>query len=248
MESSNNIQWEKIDCPVCGSTHFDPLFEKKGEPFVRCQNCGLMLINPRPVYDHVINTYDDDYSDFYIKKANKKMARFKRWAKSVQKLGARKGRWLDIGCSAGFVVKVAQGLGYDAYGVDVESHGIEFAQSTLGLKNVSQGMLEDKNYPAGFFDVISIYDVIEHVPDLNKFVAEISRILVKGGILDIRTPDEGHWRTPKDRATWNAIIPSEHLYYFNRKTLAMLLNKHGLKVVKQGFNFKPTLKTYAAHM
>ena len=243
----DNTQWEEIDCPVCGGNRFTPLFEKNGEPCVRCQDCSLMLINPRPLYDHVIETYDDDYSDFYINKQDKKIARFNRWARTVQNLGVSTGRWLDIGCSAGFVVKVAQDLGYDAYGVDVESHGIEFARNTLGLENVSQGMLEDQNYPADFFDVISIYDVIEHVPNLNKFVAEMARILKKGGIIDIRTPDEGHWRVPKKRIDWNAVIPSEHLYYFNSKTLIMLLHKHGLKMVKHKFNFKPTLKMYFSY-
>ena len=244
---SGSKKWEEINCPVCGGSRFDPLFEKNGEPFVRCHECDLMMINPRPLYDHVIETYDDSYSDFYIKKGNKKIARFNRWAKTVQALGAKTGRWLDIGCSAGFVVKVAQDLGYDAYGVDVESHGIDFARNTLGLKNVSQGMLEDQNYPDEFFDVISIYDVIEHVPDLNKFVTEISRILTKEGVLDIRTPDEGHWAVPKDRSKWNAVIPSEHLYYFNSKTLTMLLQQHGLKMIKHKFNFKPTLKMYFSY-
>lgn len=247
MFETDNKRWEEIDCPVCEGSHFIPLFEKNGEPFVRCRECDLMMINPRPIYDHVIETYDDSYSDFYINKQDKKIARFKRWAGTVQNLGARTGQWLDIGCSAGFVVKVAQDLGYDAYGVDVESHGIEFARKTLGLENVRQGMLEDQNYPSGFFDVISIYDVIEHVPDLNKFVAEISRILSKEGILDIRTPDEGHWAVPKNRINWNAVQPSEHLYYFNSKTLTMLLQKYGLKVVKHKFNFKPTLKMYFSH-
>ena len=237
-------KWETLDCPVCEGKSFTKLFEKQGEPFARCNGCGLVMINPRPVYSEVIKTYDHDYSEFYIKKAVKKIQRAKRWAKAVQKTGVKEGRWLDVGCSAGLIVKAVEELGYDAYGVDVEKHGIEFAQSELGLKNVSHGMLEEQKYPDKYFNVISAYDVIEHVPDLNSFVSELARILAPGGVIDIRTPDVGHWAVPRRLETWNAIQPSEHLYYLDKKTLPLLFSKYNLKLIKHIFNFKPTIKMY----
>ena len=78
-------------------------------------------------------------------------------------------------------------------------------------------------------------------------MAEISRLLAPRGIVEIRTPDAGHWRVPAQQETWEAILPSEHLYYFNRRTLGQLLEKHGLEIIRQRPSLKPGLKIYAAH-
>ncbi len=245
---NEQTRWEKIDCPVCDSTDFNHLFEKGGEPFVRCAGCGLMMINPRPVYDeHVINTYDEDYSRFYLAKARKKVRRFTRWVRRVQRFGKRGGRWLDVGCSAGFVLEAAMRRGFEVHGIDVEAHGVRAARERLGIDTVQQGFLEQAGYPDGYFDVISMYDVIEHIPTINDFLAELKRILAPDGLIDISTPDVGHWRVPRDLRSWAAVIPSEHLYNFDYHTLRRLLARHGLKVVKRRFNLKPGLKVYATH-
>jgi len=241
---TEDTTWETIDCPICNGNRFTKLFKKHGEPFVRCNYCSLVIINPRPVYDDVIDTYDEDYSTGYIKKADKKIQRAKRWTKAVQKYGVKKGRWLDVGCSAGFIIKAVEELGFEGHGVDVEKHGVEFAKNNLGLKNIYHGILEEQKYPNGYFDVISAYDVIEHVPDLNSFIAELKRILSPDGVIDIRTPDIGHWAVPKKLKNWNAILPSEHLYYFDKRTLPLAFARHDLKLIKHMFNFKPTLKMY----
>lgn len=239
-------RWETIPCPVCAGTHFTALFKVQEEPFVRCQGCGLILINPRPLYAQVLETYDADYSQGYVNKAPSKRRRAARHIRRIGKY-VRGGRWLDVGCSAGFIVEAARKAGYEAHGVDVEEWGVRYAREELGLANVVAGLLEDQHYPDGHFDVITAYEVIEHVPDLNGFVAELARLLAPGGVIEIRTPDVGHWRTPKPLETWEAILPSEHLYYFSHATLAKLLEKHGLTVCKRGFNLKPGIKVLVRH-
>ena len=75
---------ETIDCPVCTGHSFSPLFTKQAESFVSCDGCGLMLINPRPEMQQVEQTYDSDYSDHYIKKAEKKLKRCRQWVARVK--------------------------------------------------------------------------------------------------------------------------------------------------------------------
>lgn len=152
-----------------------------------------------------------------------------------------------MGCSAGFIVEAARNAGFDAYGVDIEAWGIQFAKEQLGLDHMYQGALEEQRFPDGHFDIITAYEIIEHVPNLDRFVGELKRILAPDGILEIRTPDVGHWRTPRKLETWDAILPSEHLYYFDRRTLPRLLEKHGLAVLKRGLNLKPGLRLYVGH-
>lgn len=246
IESRHIHHWEDIPCPVCDGQQFTELFRKHGEPFVQCNDCGLILINPRPIHAEVLETYDADYSKGYVAKAASKRRRSARW---VGRMRARvpAGRWLDVGCSAGFIVEAARNAGYDAWGVDVEAWGVGYARDTLGLANVRVGALEAQGFAAGSFDVISAYEVIEHVPDLNAFLAELKRLLAPNGVIVLHTPDVGHWRRPKDLASWEAIIPSEHLYYFSRATLARLVEKHGLSVAHWGFTLKPGLRATLRH-
>ena len=236
--------WDLIACPVCAGTTFRHLFDKAGEPFVRCVACELTLINPRPPFDRIREHYDAAYSAGYTRKAEAKIIRAR---KRVARIGRAGGRWLDVGCSAGFVVKAATEAGFEAFGVDIEADGIAYGRDTLGLSRLACGVLEEQHYPDAHFDVISAYDVIEHVPDLNRFVAELARILAPDGVLDIGTPDIGHWRVPRTLSRWNELKPSEHLYYFNRKTLGRLLAAHGLRIVRKRLALKPGLKVLVAH-
>ncbi len=236
-----------IDCPVCAGQSFSHLFTKQDEAFVRCGVCQLMLINPRPDPGQVQNTYDSDYSDHYIKKAEKKLTRCAKWVKRVQKQFKPKGKWLDVGCSAGFVVAAAKQAGFNAFGVEIEKGAVRYAKTELKLENVVAGVLEDQGYPSAYFDVISLYDVIEHVPDLNKVVKELKRILAPGGVVEIRTPDLGHWLTPKDLSSWKEVKPSEHLYYFDASTLSRVFANHGLKVASRRLMFKPALDVFFVH-
>jgi len=231
-------------CPVCGGGDFTRLFEQAGESFVRCVNCTLMLINPPPSLDDTAATYDAHYSDGYIRKADKKLKRCRGWVRRVQRRFAAGGRWLDVGCSAGFVVRAAADAGYDAHGVELEPAAVRYGREQLGLTTLSCGTLEAQNYPDASFDVISMYDVIEHVPDLNQLVAELHRLLRDRGIIEIRTPNVAHWRNPADLSTWKEVKPSEHLYYFDARTLERLFHKHGFVLAHKRFMVKPALDMF----
>ena len=235
---------DKIDCPVCGNDSFSHLFTKQDEPFVRCNKCHLILINPRPDFAQVVDTYDSAYSEHYIKKGDKKLKRCARWVRRLQRRFGQRGRWRDVGCSAGFVVAAAQRAGFDAYGVELEAGAVEYARRSLGLEQVKEGTLEQQAYPSEYFDVISLYDVIEHVPDLNALVSELKRIIKPGGIVEIRTPDVAHWQTPDDLSTWKEVKPSEHLYYFSAPTLEQLFLNNGLVLLKRRLMFKPALDMF----
>lgn len=242
----SSTDWQHLSCPVCEGSSFTQLFEKDGEPFVRCNRCTLVMINPRPIYADIIHTYTHGYSAGYIDKQDKKIRRARRMVRRLTKYVPH-GRWLDIGCSAGFTLHVARVAGFDPYGVEVDPLGVKYAKEVFGLKNISVGSFEEQNFPDGFFDVITIVEVIEHVPDLNHFCRELKRTLSRTGIIYLTTPDVAHWRTPKPLHRWEAILPSQHLYYFSKATLQWLLEKHGLKIVKKRFNLKPGLQVVVTH-
>lgn len=238
--------WDKIACPICSGTAFTDLFTKQQEPFVECQQCSLTMINPRPVYASILKGYTEEYSQWYIDKQDKKIRRAKRRVQKMKRLKPD-GRWLDIGCSAGFICSVAKAAGYETYGIEIDPLGVKHAREELGLENIFQGTFEEHRFDDNFFDVITLYDVIEHVQDLNEIVKELKRVLSKNGVIEIWTPDIGHWRVPGALIEWDAIKPSEHLYYFNKNTLSMILRKHGLKIKSRRFSLKPGLKVFVTH-
>jgi len=238
--------WDKITCPICDGIAFTNLFTKDEEPFVECQQCSLTMINPRPRYANILKGYTEGYSQSYINKKAKKIRRAKRRIRKMKKIKPE-GRWLDIGCSAGFILSVANSANYETYGIEIDPLGVKHAREVFELDNIFQGTFEDHHFDDGFFDIITLYDVIEHVQDLNEIVKELKRILGKKGVIEIWTPDIGHWRVPKTLIEWEAIKPSEHLYYFNKKTLSMILNKYGLKIIKKRFSLKPGLQVFVTH-
>ena len=237
-----------IDCPVCDGTAFESLFTKDGQRFVRCPGCGLVLINPRPFLAELGAVYDARYSAGYIRKAPQKLERaHQRVGKLVRRYSLQGGRWLDVGCSAGFLVAAARAAGFDAIGLDVEAAAIDYGRQQLGLDGLQCSPLVDAALPAASFDVITIYDVIEHVPDLNAVVAEMKRLLTPDGILHVRTPDVGHWTRPRNLARWHEVKPSRHLYYFDKRTLPRLLARHGLALRASHFMWKSALSMVFVH-
>jgi ubiquinone/menaquinone biosynthesis C-methylase UbiE len=238
--------WDKIACPICDGTAFNDLFTKNEESFVECQQCSLTMINPRPVYANILKGYTENYSQSYINKKDKKIRRAKRRVRKMKKI-IPEGRWLDIGCSAGFILSIAKAANYEIYGIEIDPLGVKHAREILGLDNIFQGTFEEHQFDENFFGIITMYDVIEHVQDLNKIVRELKRILSENGVIEIWTPDIGHWRVPKALIEWEAIKPSEHLYYFDINTLSMLLRKHGLKIIKKRLSLKPGLQVFVTH-
>lgn len=239
--------WSSIDCPVCGGRRFAKLFDKQGQDFVRCQGCSLVLINPRPPLDDIRAVYEQSYSDRYVVKRDSKMRRARRRVAQMRRRMPG-GRWLDVGCSAGFVLRAAADAGYEVAGVDLDPTGIAHARDELGLTDLHCGALESAGFASGRFDVITLYDVIEHLPDLRATLAELRRVLSRTGVMEIWTPDLDHWRRPKPLESWRSVVPYKHLYYFTQATLTRLLIDARLRVVACPRSLlKPGLRVYVQH-
>ena len=244
----DGIEQRMENCPVCHSDSLYKLFSLREEQFVRCENCGLVHINPKPDSRVIKSTYSNGYSNSYEKKADKKLKRACRYVKRLRSKIKKEGRWLDVGCSAGFVVKASQEEGFESYGIDIDPDGIGYAKNRLNLKNVKLTTIENCGFEAASFDVISAYDVIEHVENLHTFTAQLKRLLAPGGFIDLITPNLNHWTVPNDLKKWKEIKPSEHLYYFDKRNLQSLLKNHDLKVLQTRFTLKATLKVLVTHL
>ncbi len=200
---------------------------------VKCKQCGLVYTNPRVKPEELDRLYPPTmFWDEETGKIRKKSPR--RWHNQlslVQKFKTS-GRFLDIGCANGFLVKEAQEAGFEAYGVELSERAVQYAREVLGLAHVLQGNVEDISFSSDFFDVITMFDVLEHVPSPRRTLTELARILRPGGILIAQLPSVDSLGFRLFGPLWCCTQPAAHLTYFSRRTLTMMMKKTGLTILE----------------
>lgn len=211
---------------------------------LRCGECGLVYMDERMRPQDLIAFYDQmgDIYDFYRYDEHSAIA---DKADIVAKYtGTARGRFLDIGCARGDLLKELRDKGFDCYGVEISRGAVEIGRQAHSL-NLYAGTLEEAHYPDGFFDWVSAGDVIEHLQDPAEMISEIARILAPGGRVIIEVPSEatifrnvaraihrlsgGRVRGPLDK-----LYNPFHLSYFSPKSMRRALENAGLSVVDMG--------------
>jgi len=242
---------EFVNCPLCGANDFILYLKVPVRPdqqghfhsdvwdLVRCNQCGLIYINPRPdanaldVVYSFSNSVDRDFiQDWFIDGA---FLHKKHWQRYIDILAkyCPKGTILDIGCGAGTFLTNARERGYTVFGQEVAPFFIDFCRNQHGLK-IYEGAVEKLGLPTNSFDVVTLFDVIEHVPEPNILIEQCRQLLRPGGIIMIGTHDIGNWMAHRYGTRWRHLLPIGHLTYFTRGTLTQLLCQNGFKVLQSG--------------
>jgi len=150
---------------------------------------------------------------------------------SLQK-GNKGGRLLDIGCSTGlFLNKLQQSKLWEVWGVETSEYSVKIAREQYHL-NVFHGELSEGNFQNGFFDVVTLWDVLEHLPDPISTLSEVSRITKPHSFLVLRVPNFDSLDAKLFRSTWEGIDLPRHYYVFSRNNINWLLNRNGYEVNK----------------
>lgn len=142
-------------------------------------------------------------------------------------------RVLDVGCAFGYFLKLCDEYGLETYGLDISEYALEKAKTItkakLYLHDVNDGLRIFQNE---FFDLITMFDVIEHVENPYTFLIESRRVLKSGGKLIITTPNLNaitrFWKKDK----WYGYIDDSHLYLFTPTSLRSLVERAGFKTMK----------------
>ena len=235
-----NKHLENILCYLCGSNSYQELLIKNNYHIVKCNRCGLVFVNPQPTSELTDKIYNENYfaggNQFgyqginYLSKENEKWFKFvpTKALNKIEKIVSQKGRLLDIGCAVGYALEVARDKGWEIYGVEISRYASKIAEKKLGITIVPK--LEETIFPSRYFDVITTFEILEHIHNPDQFIATISKLLNKDGILCISTPNLDHANTLKNFKDWPYLTPPEHLFYFNKETISKLLNKYGFTV------------------
>jgi 2-polyprenyl-3-methyl-5-hydroxy-6-metoxy-1,4-benzoquinol methylase len=137
------------------------------------------------------------------------------------------GRLLDIGCGIGFFLDEAKKRGWAVYGT-------EYSERLIGLLRekgitIHEGQLNSENYEEGFFDVVTSFEVIEHINNPTSEVTEINKLIRKGGLVYLTTPNFNSLLRRKLKIKYNVINYPEHLSYYTPSTIARLFTSNGFK-------------------
>ncbi len=251
---------EDINCNICDlDDHI--LVCQVGDPLaivvckfnlVKCKNCGLIYLNPRPPQNEIHKYYPKSYYAHAPRRTKRKLkeiigAHVIRgrsanvsildkllfyWLKNrIQYLSVKPvGRFLDIGCGMGSLVKRMQEIGWESYGIEISANAVRIAQN-YDL-NVYLGDLTQQNFASDFFDLINMNNVLEHVHSPLRVLMEVSRILKDNGRFYCSVPNFGCFQSQNFGKYWRALDVPRHLYFFTPDTLKYLFEKASLRILK----------------
>ncbi len=219
-------------CSLCRSAHAKTLVRAKRRTVVECLDCGLRALSPMPSLDELIVINDETVHPFfnaYLEDEDSYRSYFARKLDDLQRYKAA-GRLLDVGCGAGLFLDAARERDYDVVGVDLSPVPVAYARDTLGLE-VAMGSLYDYHAANGAFDVVTIFQTIEHDPDPAMLSAELFRILAPGGMLMVTTPAADGFVARVMGKRWFGYRNVEHVSFFTRESLRYALEHAGFELV-----------------
>jgi 2-polyprenyl-3-methyl-5-hydroxy-6-metoxy-1,4-benzoquinol methylase len=240
--------YETVPCNMCGSTTYRTIYpalersaadlevqfksssdEALRDPLVACTSCGLQFVNPRLRQEVILAGYREGTDETFVSQAPARERTFAKALDMIERWAPQRGRLLDIGTAGGSFLHVAQKRGWQVDGCEPNTWLCQWGKQHYGI-DIKPGTLFDQQYPENAFDVVTVWDVLEHTHDPNGFLSECQRVLKPGGILVVNVPDIGSWLARVMGRRWLMLLTT-HLYYFTRQTLGALLERVGFGVV-----------------
>jgi len=232
-------------CLLCGSAERRLRFRQGPHSVLDCSTCGLTYVSPRresaallrEVYDAQYwrspRPRERGYGDYRGDRELYARTFERRWA-AVRRHLAGPGRALDVGCAAGEFLAVLASEGWEVLGLEPSESMAETAAERLGPGRVRAVTLEEAELEAGSFDLVALWDVLEHLPAPLAALRRVRELLAPGGKLVLETQDI---RSPVARLCgrrWHHFKHDEHLAHFHPGTLRRALEEAGLCLVELG--------------
>jgi len=237
------VVFEFTGCNFCGNTEEQILFEGPdrllGLPgrfrVVRCTRCGLLRQNPRPTRETIIFYYPPEYEPFSIT-IDKESSWLRRWDRRYGMLKRRwaverrcpGGRLLDVGCAKGnFLYEMARSGRWEVEGIEPNAEAARYGQEHFGL-TIYIGELTTVDLPAKSYDVITMWNVFEHLHDPMANLRVIAQLLKPGGWFIFSIPNLGSWERWLFGKYWVGWELPRHLYFPSITLMKAMLNKVGM--------------------
>lgn len=216
-------------CIVCYQTNSSPLF---AELLINKCSCGHVFYTGDLDNEKIKEIYSLNYfkGEEYLDYKGDKQIHQKNFSNKLKTILNYKtsGKLLEIGSAFGFFLELAK-KHFDVKGFEICEEAATYAKNELGLDVVCGDILDDKTDTK--YDVITMYDCIEHIPEPDKIIAHLSQVINQGGYLFVTTGDIGQFLPMFQGKDWRLIHPPSHIHYFSKKSLSNLMEKYGFEVV-----------------
>ena len=232
------------ECPLCEGEQFNPFIESQdftvsGEFFniVSCNQCGFLFTNPRPRTEELDQYYE---SEEYVSHANSsnsivnsiyKVARnfTLNWKyKLISKVPVNK-TIMDYGCGTGEFLNYCKTHGWEIEGVEPNSKARTQA-TALNQQAISESLTALNNTTQ--FEVITLWHVLEHIPDLNETFTQLKNMLAEQGFMLIAVPNCNSYDAQLFKTDWAAYDLPRHLYHFTQNSMLSMMKNHGMEIVE----------------
>jgi 2-polyprenyl-3-methyl-5-hydroxy-6-metoxy-1,4-benzoquinol methylase len=241
---------EKPICPVCNNKKIICIYKRIYglKKLLKCEVCGLYFIWPKPILSENKQLYTKEYYNRWALKdlrheglVKVKHATFRRILDIVEKY-KNVDSLLDIGCSFGYFLELAEDRGWDSYGIEISEYAAKEAIKKIGVGKVTTGNFMDLSLAENRFDVITMIDVIEHIYDISGALKKCEKLLRQKGLLIMVTPNTDSFSHKCLRRYW-PHFNEEHVTYFSSKYVEKILDLNGFKLLKVS-NFKRAVNLY----
>lgn len=226
-----------LRCVVCTSTDFDVLFSHKNGEMAKCRTCGLVQVVPMPSEAVIKKLYHEDFEHFapYLEQLDVHKAYFQ---KKISEMRTRiptsslHPNFLDIGCAMGVLLQEAKREGMKVTGVDISDDAVAYCNrfklnAKAGTVQSLESVLENNS-----FDIITAFQIIEHERDPLEFMRRVYKLLKKGGLVVLATPNYGGiWRKLMGKR-WVGFTHPEHVVLLDFSSMRYLLEKSGFRDIK----------------
>ena len=225
-----------MSCAVCGAARTRGKLRRGDVDILECPSCGLAFWTPpagfRPdrVYDagyFAGAQVDRGYDDYGDLEASLRLTFARRLARIPRPAG--RARLLDVGAAYGFALDEARRAGWEATGLEISAPAVRRA-AALARGRVVVADAAAAPFASGRFDAVTLWDVLEHLPQPHAAVSEMARLLRPGGRLVLSTGDVGSLVARLSGARWHLYTIPEHLFFYTRRSLRALLEAHGFRV------------------
>lgn len=231
---------ERGNCVLCPEGTPTKYFLKTSDvkqqfTYYRCEGCGLVFLDPRPTEEEILEFYTKDYygegSQKFISWLSLPRLVF-AWerVRRLQKCFQTPGRVLDVGCGEGTFLRLLKKEGWECFGTELTAEMASRA-SRFGV-SVSTGEIHENQFPLRYIDVITFWQVLEHLRNPAKIIKSLLPSLKKKGIVAISTPNISSFQAQVFGAEWFHLDPPRHLYLFSPETLKILMESLGFDLVR----------------
>lgn len=232
----SELELESPPCLFCDSTehrHYDSL---DGWSLVKCTRCDFVFTSPRPIREALPKLYEMDYFDTSTPSNPAATSGFLETAPfarvhDIEKYVSKRGRVLEVGPAAGALLHALRQRGWDVSGVEISADIVELAREKYGLDLFCGELIDLPEVEP--FDVICMYQSLEHVPDPRVVLQEAVRRLAPGGVLVVEVPNIASWdmKWNAERKRLSYSLPL-HLNHFHHKFLKKAFQQLGLEVLE----------------